>query len=349
MAMAHPRAPFIRQIPAAAAAALIAALAVAFSLNVAALRTPFMTLSEVFHEPVTYSLPAAVRLMWGQGLYLVAVLIVSFSICFPFLKIGGLLAALLAPLSLDSRARLLAVLGALGRWSLLDVFVVMLLMVIASDQWAVGTTVHSGIFLFMGAIAIAMLSTEAMEGWQRRLVGAPPPAASPRTRAFASSLPWGIAAIGLLLLAAASLVAAAQLPMLRVDQFLLRSNQYSVVGAIETLWKAREAVFAVAMASLLLAVPLLQLLLAGIWWLAKLSPRRREGVVRWGLRAGRWSGLEVFGLALLLVVTEGRELIRTEVRDGAWVLLAAIAANATALLVLRAARRHRARGGASAA
>lgn len=344
----NPHAPFIRQMPAPAGAALIAALAAALALNVAALRTPFMTLREFLHETVTYRLPEAVVLMWGQGLLLVAILIVAFSICFPFLKIGGLLVALLAPLPAASRKRLLALLGTLGRWSLLDVFVVMLLMVVASDQWAVSTTVHSGIFLFMGAIAIAMLSTEAMEAWQRRLVASPPPA-SPRTRAFAASVPRGVAAIGLLLLAAVSLIAAARMPMLRVDQFLLRSNQYSIVAAIETLWKAKEAIFAVAMATLLLAVPLLQLLLAGIWWLARLSPRGREAARRWAGRAGRWSGLEVFGLALLLVVTEGRELIRTEVRGGAWLLLAAIAANAAALLVLRGACRLGARREASAA
>lgn len=335
MAMATPHLPLIRQVPAAAGGGVLAALAAALGLNIAALRTPFMTLSELFHEPVTYSLPEAVRLMWGQGLYLIALLIVSFSICFPFLKIGGLLLSLLAPLPPAARRRLLAWLGALGRWSLLDVFVVMLLMVIASHQWAVGTTVHSGIFLFMGAIGIAMLSTEVLEGLDRRVCPAAPLPSQPRSSALVASPLLGAAAVVLLLLAAATLAAAAVLPMLRIDQFLLRSNQYSVAGAVGTLWSAREPAFAVAMAGLLLAVPLLHLLLAGLWSLARLSPCGRGEVERWGGRVGRWSGLEVFGLALLLVVTEGRELIRTEVGSGAWLLVAAIAANAAALALLR--------------
>lgn len=338
--MATLHAPFIRQVPAAAGAGVLVALLAALGLNVAALRTPFMTLSELFHQPVTYSLPEAVRLMWGQGLYLIALLIVSFSICFPFLKIGGLLLSLLAPLPPAARRRLLGWLGALGRWSLLDVFVVMLLMVIASDQWAVGTTVHSGIFLFMGAIGISMLSTEVLEGLDRRLSRDPPPPSEPRSCAVAAAPLLGVGAVALLLLAVASLAVAAVLPMLRIDQFLLRSNQYSVVGAIGTLWNAREPAFAVAMAGLLLAVPLLHLLLAGTWSLARLSPRGRGAVERWGGRVGRWSGLEVFGLALLLVVTEGRELIRTEVGRGAWLLVAAIASNAAALALLRWIRRR---------
>ena len=38
----------------------------------------------------------------------------------------------------------------------------------------------------------------------------------------------------------------------------------------------------------------------------------------------RWSMLDVFGLALFLVVTEGKDLVKTEIQSGLYVVLFAI-------------------------
>jgi len=335
------RRPMLAELPWWGGGLAVLTLLVALGANVLALSAPFMTLHEAFEQPYTYSLPGAAVLMWQQRLYVISLLIVGFSICFPFIKIGGLLGSLLLPLSARGRGRLLAVLGAMGRWSLLDVFVVMLLMVIASHQWAVSTQVHVGVFLFMAAIGLAMLVTECLEAAHRRRHQEGPPPEAPIVRPVAIAGWHGVVAMTLLLLALVGLVVAATTPMLEIEQFLLRHTQYSVVGAIETLFESGAWVFAGLLAVLLLVVPLARLLPAALWWCLRTSPRRRHDFVRWSDRAGRWSGLEVFALALLLVVTEGSELIRTEAKGGAYLLIGAILANTLAFLSIHRVRRIR--------
>src|SRR4051812_8033280 len=62
-------------------------LGVSLACNVAALLTPFMDLRIGFStEP--YSLLNSVRMMWSTGLYVLAALVVAFSVVFPFAKLA---------------------------------------------------------------------------------------------------------------------------------------------------------------------------------------------------------------------------------------------------------------------
>lgn len=307
---------------------LCTALGLATAANVTALLVPFMEIREFLHKTESYELPEAVKLMWTEGLPVVAVLIVSFSIVFPFAKLLGLSICLLARWSRrDRRARMLRLLAELGRWSLLDVFVMMLLMVLASDQWAVGTDVKPGIYLFMGAIGTAMAVSDVLASRadsERTLEPAPPT----RSRAIAHLGRFGRIGLPLLLLASlATLVGAIGTPFLKIEQFLLRGFSYSVFGAIRTLWESHREVFALLMAMLLAVLPAARLGLLAVALAARASEAGRSRLLDWAGLARRWSGIEVFGLALLLVLVEGRTLIRTEVLAGAWILLGAIAAN----------------------
>jgi paraquat-inducible protein A len=308
--------------------ALCAALGLATAANIAALLVPFMEISEFLHKTESYELPEAVKLMWTEGLPVVAVLIVSFSIVFPFAKLLGLAICLLPRWRRrERRARLLRLLAELGRWSLLDVFVVMLLMVLASDQWAVGTDVKPGIYLFMSAIGTAMAVSDVLASRARALEPTSAGRAEP-SRAIARLGWFGRIGLPLLLLASlATLVGAIATPFLKIEQFLLRGFSYSVFGAIRTLWESHREVFATLMALLLAALPAVRLVLLAVALAAKASDAVRSGLLDWAGLARRWSGIEVFGLALLLVLVEGRSLIKTEVLSGAWILLGAIAAN----------------------
>lgn len=314
--------------------ALCTALVLAFAANVAALFLPFMEISEFLHKTESYELPEAVKLMWTEGLPVVAVLIVSFSIVFPFAKLLGLAICLLPKWRRrERRARMLRLLAELGRWSLLDVFVVMLLMVLASDQWAVGTDVKPGVYLFMSAIGTAMAVSDVLAA-KGSDPGSNAASESHRGRAIARLGWFGRIGLPLLLVAAlASLVGAVGTPFLKIEQFLLHQYSYSVFGAIRTLWSSHREVFALLMATLLALLPSIRLLLLSGALVAKVSALGRSRLLDWAGMARRWSGIEVFGLALLLVLVEGRSMIKTEVLAGAWVLLGAIAVNTALTLV----------------
>lgn len=307
--------------------ALCSSLLLATAANVTALLVPFMEISEFLHKTESYELPKAVKLMWSDGLTVVAVLIVCFSIVFPFAKLLGLALCLIPRWRRrERRARVLRLLAELGRWSLLDVFVVMLLMVLASDQWAVGTDVKPGIYLFMGAIGTAMAVSDILAS--RAEAVSDPPTRRGRRRAI-GQLGWpGRVGLPLLLVASlATLVGAVGMPFLKIDQFLLHQYSYSVLGAVRALWTDHREIFALLMAVLLAALPAARLGMLSAALAAKVTDAGRSGLLVWAGLARRWSGIEVFGLALLLVLVEGRSMIKTEVLAGAWVLLGAIAAN----------------------
>ena len=101
--------------------------------------------------------------MWSSGLYAIAVLIVAFSLTFPFVKIGMLLCVLWIPTTRSGRHKVLGTLKQLGRWSLLDVFVVLLIMVLSADQFFVGAKPEIGVTLFLAAIFGSMIVCELLE------------------------------------------------------------------------------------------------------------------------------------------------------------------------------------------
>ncbi len=119
--------------------AWLAVLLATFFAQALALFVPFMSIKVVLVGNDIYSLPNSVRLMWESKIYVVAILIAFFSITFPFLKLAVLLVVWVAVPPTRERERILYWLCLLGKWSMLDPFIVILLMVLATDQWAVST------------------------------------------------------------------------------------------------------------------------------------------------------------------------------------------------------------------
>jgi paraquat-inducible protein A len=68
-----------------------------------------------------------------------------------------------APLDRVWRRRLLAVLGSLGKWSMLDVFVVSTLIVLIKSKDIADAHAGPGIYLFAGAVVLSMIVTEIIE------------------------------------------------------------------------------------------------------------------------------------------------------------------------------------------
>ena len=130
-------------------------LVTAFTLNVVALTLPFMVM-KVYGDPAeAYSIPRTVQLMWSLEFYFIAILIIGFSLIFPFLKLVSLLALWYVPMTGRVRGAGLRVLGSLGRWSLLDVFVALVLIVLSHDQTLFVTAIKPGLPLFLAAICSA--------------------------------------------------------------------------------------------------------------------------------------------------------------------------------------------------
>ena len=134
-------------------------LCVSAVLNVIALlpNVAFLELTGLL-LPGPYSILKVIQLLWHHHLYPLVVLVVGFSVLFPPLKIALATMSLVKPMTRAGRFRLLSVLGHLGRWSLLDVFVALLLLIITSKQSFTGSTVSFGLYAFIGAIVLSVVN-----------------------------------------------------------------------------------------------------------------------------------------------------------------------------------------------
>ncbi|MCP4834259.1 MAG: paraquat-inducible protein A [Phycisphaera sp.] len=312
----------------------------ALTCNVTALTLPFLEIRIWPAGVENYSVPHTVELMWGTfKLYLIAVLIAGFSLVFPFVKLLMLGCAWYVPLTGKSRSRLLSTLGALGRWSLLDVFVALVLIVLAHDQGTLFVTgVEPGLGLFLCAIVMAMATGDLMHHLHERSEGSVVEVR--KGERVSPLLVWAvpILAIG----AIAALVAALQAPYLRITAWFLDDAEYSILGTIVALLQEGEIVFGLAVGTFLVVTPSLRIVLIAAAWWWRGNPRRLVAVSK-GLNVmERWAMLDVFGLAIGLFLLEGGNLVPVERRGGVWLLVAAVAgtvvlAKVAGLLINRSA------------
>lgn len=287
-----------------------AALATSFALNVAALFLPFLETDAVLENPKLYSLPRSVALMWDAGLYALAALVVAFSILFPFAKLYVLWNVWRGRYAPQRAHERLAFVERFGKWSLLDVFIVCLLLGLTGGQFFVDARALAGLPCFLAAVLLSMLCGEALAS----RAGLHAPNLPARRRTF------------LLWLAAGVHLAAVTTPFLAIDSFWLSSNRVSVTSMAHSLFQLDWAAWApaVSVAAFVVAAPLLALLARG------------QGSAAWTARFSRWSMLDVFLLALVVYLIEGKSFVPTRIAEGAYWLAGAMALS---LLARRAARR----------
>ena len=132
---------------------LLAAAACAFAYGIT---TPTLTLEKFVVVEKTYSILNGVRGFWQNQQYFLFVVVGGFSLCLPVLKMILLSAILILPRRPGVFAPLVDFVDRIGRWSMLDVFVVATLVTTVQLGTLAKVTIHSGIYAF-GACVIATL------------------------------------------------------------------------------------------------------------------------------------------------------------------------------------------------
>ncbi|MBK7644916.1 MAG: paraquat-inducible protein A [Planctomycetes bacterium] len=281
---------------------------VAFVLNVAAVQLPFMEMRRgLSHQ--TYSLPRSVQMLWESKLYVLAVIVVAFSVVFPFVKLL-VLTAIVTGRGSKTRARgLLAFVERFGKWSMLDVFLVCLMLALANDQLLVNAEPRVGVLCFTSSIVLSMFTS----GWMQSHLGHARLRAPPDRGALGRLVLWQCALLALL-------VGVLLVPFLEIDDWLFSDHPVSISIAIAGLWETGAQIFAVVIALFLVVVPLGSSLLT-LRVLARLrrgdrceGARRALGVLR------HWEMLDVFALALGIFLVEGRAFVKTDLSWGAFLL-----------------------------
>lgn len=135
-------------------------LLITTGLFITGLFTPILTLTKLVLFDSSFSIISGIQQLWFDQQYLIFILVSLFSVVLPLAKIG-LLFNLLSPSPKDSniRKKLLNLMHEYGRWAMLDVMVVAVLIMTVKLGAIASIQIHSGLYIFAAAVILIMLLT----------------------------------------------------------------------------------------------------------------------------------------------------------------------------------------------
>jgi paraquat-inducible protein A len=135
-------------------------LALTTLLLVVGLAAPMLTIEQFLFIQSSFSVLSGTWQLLLQGQYLLFLLIAGFSIVLPILKLLILLRLTGAAIHHHSRLpRYLQLMHDYGRWSMLDVFVVAVLVVTVKLDAIAQVQIHYGLYAFCAAILLTLFIT----------------------------------------------------------------------------------------------------------------------------------------------------------------------------------------------
>ena len=139
---------------------LLALLTLTTGLLIAGLVMPMLTITKLVFFSDSFSVIQGVYELFLSGHFILFVLVAGFSIVLPMLKIGVLF-KLVSVGSNHSKNidRLLHLMHEYGRWAMLDVMVVAILIVTVKLGAIASIEVHSGLYVFGLAVLLIMFIT----------------------------------------------------------------------------------------------------------------------------------------------------------------------------------------------
>lgn len=128
------------------------------------LTLPVVKFTHLYFWTDTHSLASIIVALYKAGELFLAGVIVLFSVVFPVFKLVYIAAAgTLATSPAGSRKRLLQRISWLGKWSMLDVLVLALLIFYAKSTALADAVALPGIYFFAGSVALTMIAYSLIE------------------------------------------------------------------------------------------------------------------------------------------------------------------------------------------
>jgi paraquat-inducible protein A len=138
-------------------------LLAAAPMLVAGLTMPAISVSRLVFFEQQYSLMQAILAYWSQGQWALFILVLVFSVLIPASKVLiGLWAWVAGQNRPQLVRRMLRVLAAISKWSMLDVFIVALTVLVVDGRILDSADVHVGIILFAAAAIASTLATQRL-------------------------------------------------------------------------------------------------------------------------------------------------------------------------------------------
>ena len=132
----------------------------ATGLFIAGIFAPMMTISQLIVISSSFSVYSGVVELARNGQFLLFLLVAGFSIVVPMLKLWVLFRLTAPhPMAGAKLKRMLSLMHDYGRWAMLDVLVVAILIVTVKLGTIASLQVHYGLYVFGGAVLLIMLLT----------------------------------------------------------------------------------------------------------------------------------------------------------------------------------------------
>jgi paraquat-inducible protein A len=140
---------------------IVLMLVLSLGLFLAGLFRPFTQVTKLwlFEDDVSvYS--GLITLFQERELFLFGILLI-FTVVFPFVKISALLALWLRPgMKLPQMARVYSIVSNMSKWSMLDVFVVAVLVVLIRSGGVATIKAQDGLLLFCASVVLTQIASE---------------------------------------------------------------------------------------------------------------------------------------------------------------------------------------------
>ena len=143
-------------------------LATAFASLGFGLVIPTITFKELVFWKHTFSILTGIESLYHDRQFFLAALVGLFSVIFPIIKLCMLTVIWCLPLPRQIRIRFVRYLGMLGKWSMLDVFIVAIMIVISRMSGMMDAVPRAGIYVFALSILCSMIVTMRIEYLSKR-------------------------------------------------------------------------------------------------------------------------------------------------------------------------------------
>jgi paraquat-inducible protein A len=128
----------------------------------------------------------------------------------------------------------------------------------------------------------------------------------------------------LILISLVTLLFALSLPLMKVEKMMFWKNEYSIISGIAGLFHENQYVLAAILFFFSLLFPIVKLIALGVLWMTKMTETHRQTVLHWLGILGKWSMLDVFVVAILIVLVKLGPLAKVQPQIGVYVFAAAI-------------------------
>jgi len=139
---------------------IVLMLLASMGLFIAGIFLPFTSVTKLWLFESQVSVYRGLIVLWHAGEIFLFLILFVFTICFPFVKINSMLTLWLYPrLDGEHAQRMYHFVSDLGKWSMLDVFVMAILVLTVKSSGIASIQVGSGFFLFFASVMLTQLAS----------------------------------------------------------------------------------------------------------------------------------------------------------------------------------------------